>query len=70
MWITRALRHLRPVIQRVCDGSRADRGANLAAIVDPIWSGVGPRRAEVVEWLNVQESSDLYVTAITLGEIS
>ncbi len=26
--------------------------------------------AEVVEWLNMQESSDLYVTAITLGEIS
>jgi len=26
--------------------------------------------AQVVEWLNVQESSDLYVTAITLGEIS
>lgn len=24
----------------------------------------------VVEWLNTQESSDLYVTAITLGEIS
>jgi len=26
--------------------------------------------AEVVEWLNSQESSDLFVTTITLGEIS
>lgn len=26
--------------------------------------------AEVIEWLNLQESADLYVTTITLGEIS
>jgi predicted nucleic acid-binding protein len=26
--------------------------------------------AEVIEWLNLQQSSDLYVTTITLGEIS
>ncbi len=26
--------------------------------------------SEVIEWLNLQESSDLYVTTITLGEIS